>query len=261
MGPQGTSSLVQGFIAVCKNWTEEECLDRMLFASLPDWFDKKVSRVRRGDIGFLLNLDTDMLFGIFRAESDGQMNIDPTAFGGRYPAQVRVLWEKKYPPISNAKSILIGLNIGHWNYILTFVETEAVRKLFENPQDEALVIVRTGLTGEQREQPMFKAEDGHFVRSKSEALIDNWLYNHGLAHAYERRPPIPEDLKCDFYVPAAKSYIEYWGLEGDEEYLKRKQTKLVLYEKHGLRLVELKETDIVRLDDILGRYFGPYLRD
>ena len=61
----------------------------------------------------------------------------------------------------------------------------------------------------------FKAKhrttDGHFVRSKAEMIIDNWLYMAGIVHAYERKLPIEEDVYSDFYIPAGKVYIEYWG--------------------------------------------------
>jgi len=109
--------------------TEKECFDRMLFGSLPDWFEK-VSQVRRGDTGFLLNLDSDKLYGIFRAESDGQLNIEPTAWGGRFPAQVRVMWEKQFKPVEIAKSTLRELGIIHARYVLTPDESLAVRRLF-----------------------------------------------------------------------------------------------------------------------------------
>jgi hypothetical protein len=39
----------------------------------------------------------------------------------------------------------------------------------------------------------FRATDGHFVRSKAEMLIDNWLYMAEIVHAYERKLPVEED--------------------------------------------------------------------
>ena len=32
--------------------------------------------------------------------------------------------------------------------------------------------------------------------------------------------PIKEGIYCDFYIPKGKIYIEFWGLEDDEEYIK-----------------------------------------
>ena len=80
----------------------------------------------------------------------------------------------------------------------------------------------------------YRATDGHWVRSKAEMLIDNWLYMSGVVHAYERQLPIEEDLFCDFYIPEGKVYIEFWGLEKDPKYAARKKEKIEIYHKYGL---------------------------
>lgn len=96
-----------------------------------------------------------------------------------------------------------------------------------------------------------RSADGHYVRSRAEMLIDNWLYMSEIVHAYERRLPIEEEVYCDFYLPVGKVYIEFWGLENDEKYLNRKIEKLRIYEKYGFNLIELVDTDIQNLDDLL----------
>ncbi|WP_231514963.1 hypothetical protein [Oceanobacillus salinisoli] len=96
-----------------------------------------------------------------------------------------------------------------------------------------------------------RAADGHYVRSRAEMLIDNWLYMSEIAHAYERKLPIEEDVYSDFYLPVGKVYIEYWGLENDPKYSQRKLDKLKIYEKYGFNLIELQDADIQNLDDIL----------
>jgi hypothetical protein len=98
-----------------------------------------------------------------------------------------------------------------------------------------------------------RATDGHFVRSKAEMLIDNWLYMAEIVHAYERKLPIEEEMYCDFYIPTGKVYIEYWGLENDPKYRDRKAQKLALYEKYGFNLIELNDADVQNLDDVLPR--------
>lgn len=50
-----------------------------------------------------------------------------------------------------------------------------------------------------------RATDGHFVRSKAEMLIDNWLYMAEIVHAYERKLPIEEEMYCVFIFLPAKS--------------------------------------------------------
>jgi hypothetical protein len=100
--------------------------------------------------------------------------------------------------------------------------------------------------------------DGHYVRSKAEMLIDNWLYQYGLIHAYERKLPIEEDVYCDFYIPSGNGrpqavYIEFWGLENDAKYTERKKKKIGIYEREGLGLIQLTDEDIQNIDDILAK--------
>lgn len=98
-----------------------------------------------------------------------------------------------------------------------------------------------------------RATDGHFVRSKAEMLIDNWLYMAEIVHAYERKLPIEEEMYCDFYIPTGKVYIEFWGYDNDEKYLVRKQEKQALYQKYNFNLIELTDEEVLNLDDVLPR--------
>lgn len=98
--------------------------------------------------------------------------------------------------------------------------------------------------------------DGHYVRSRAEMLIDNWLYHNGIVHAYERRLPIEEECYCDFYIPQGAGrpqavYIEYWGMEDKPDYVARKKTKLETYRRNEIPLIELVDADINNLDDVL----------
>jgi len=103
-----------------------------------------------------------------------------------------------------------------------------------------------------------RTNDGHFVRSKAEILIDNWLYNENIVHAYEKKLPVEEELYCDFYIPTAKIYIEFWGLENKPQYLKRKEIKQNIYKKYEFNLIELNDEDIFNLDDILPKLLLQY---
>jgi len=96
--------------------------------------------------------------------------------------------------------------------------------------------------------------DGHYVRSRAEVIIDNLLYQYGLVHAYERKIIIGDvEILSDFYLPAGKVYIEFWGLEGDSKYDDRKKKKLEFYKKNDIPLIELSDKDILNLDDHLPR--------
>lgn len=106
-------------------------------------------------------------------------------------------------------------------------------------------------------------EDGHYVRSYSEMLIDNWLYNNGIVHAYEKSVFMPSDpdaiVLSDFYIPEGNVYIEFWGLNDDQKYLERKEKKIKLYKENNINLISLEENDIKRLSDVLPRKLHQYL--
>ena len=187
-----------------------------MFGSTMDYKERVLS-VKKGDIGFLYNIDTHVLFGVFEAVSDGTFEIEPDAWRGSFPLQVRIDWIEKCEPIENARSLFRKLNIKFGRLLLTFEQADNLRKAFERvpPLEEDF---------RKKYPAKYRAQDGHYVRTKSEVIIDNWLYNHLIVHAYERKLPIDEDVYCDFYVPQGKCYIEYWGMQ-NTEYLERKKKK------------------------------------
>jgi hypothetical protein len=104
----------------------------------------------------------------------------------------------------------------------------------------------------------FRTKDGHMVRSRAEVIIDNALYDYKLAHAYERKLPIEEDLYSDFFIPSENVYIEFWGMEDDSKYAERKKVKIEIYKKYDFKLIELNDSDISNLDDHLPKKLLKY---
>jgi hypothetical protein len=103
-----------------------------------------------------------------------------------------------------------------------------------------------------------RTKDGHMVRSRAEVIIDNALYDYKLAHAYERKLPIEEDLYSDFFIPTENVYIEFWGMEDDPKYAERKKVKIEIYKKYDFKLIELNDSDISNLDDHLPKKLLKY---
>jgi len=102
----------------------------------------------------------------------------------------------------------------------------------------------------------FKAIDGHYVRSEAEQTIDNFLFRNGIIHAYEKRLPGDKCFYCDFYIPPINKitqsiYIEYWGVENDETYLESRNTKLEIYKREQLQLIEITKNNLKNLKDYL----------
>lgn len=119
-----------------------------------------------------------------------------------------------------------------------------------NTQEQTQNVTPDSAGFREKFPPEHRTQDGHYVRSKSEIIIDNWLYVSKIVHAYERKVPIEDELYCDFYIPTGKVYIEYWGLD-DEKYQSRKEKKLEIYKRNNLNLIQLEEKDISNLEDIL----------
>ena len=95
----------RGFIMLCDNHTEGECLERNLFGDKAKRF-QCLDEIKPGDIGFLLNINRDELIGIFRACSEPQLHIEPDAWDGKFAAQVRVELVGKLQRIKDAAFIL-----------------------------------------------------------------------------------------------------------------------------------------------------------
>lgn len=110
----------------------------------------------------------------------------------------------------------------------------------------------------------YTCKDGHIVKSKSERDIDNYLFEHGISHAYERELPYgatdKEVLHPDFYLPhylgeGKHVYIEHWGYnENNLQYTKTKKFKMPIYERLGITLIcTYEKTDMGKIDTVLDR--------
>ena len=101
----GSDQLIRGFIFACTEKSEAECFNRLLFAT-ERFYGPVVIRIRKGDLLFLNNLETDVLYGVFRAVSDGGFNFEPDAWKGKYPYQVKVEPVGDRITLTNAKKAL-----------------------------------------------------------------------------------------------------------------------------------------------------------
>ncbi|MCS7215473.1 MAG: DNA methylase, partial [Thermodesulfovibrio sp.] len=78
--------LIKSAIFACTNKSQKECLERKLFGT-NRIYGEKVFLIKKGYILFLLNIDTDILFGPFVADSDGGKDLVAEAWNGKYPYQ------------------------------------------------------------------------------------------------------------------------------------------------------------------------------
>jgi len=166
--------------------------------------------------------------------------------GGTY-----VLWP---PELRNNKTLVSSINTGENGSVVDHHDLDRSNEIHQDLKDAKNFRDTFPAT--------LRTKDGHLVRSRGEILIDNSLYEFGLAHAYERRLPIEDEVYCDFYIPSQNNgkavYIEYWGMESDEKYLVRKEKKKKIYNENHLNLIELENSHIESLDDYLPKMLLKY---
>ena len=240
-----------GYVFLCNNGTERECLERKLFGSpKSEW--NRVSQVKEGDMLFLLNYQTNRLHGVFEAISDGKMDIEPYAFGGYFPAQVRVGRKMRCPSLDEAT--LLPLIKRRWinvsrRGVLLFPDRlgpKFVDELWRIFLDVSHIPrAKTELVG-------YKAKDGHITKSYGERYLDDWLHEHlPYKHEYNYRVQrAKREVLCDWYIPKIDLHIEFWEKKarGDPRAIEIKQK---FYEDHSLRAIDIYENDLQIADRII----------
>lgn len=99
------------FIMQSLKSTQQEAIDRKLFGEVERSFEL-IKGLKPGDIGFLFNIDTNTLIGSFEAASEAGHNLEPEAWKGKYPAQIRVKFQARLlKQINNANKVLQGMGI------------------------------------------------------------------------------------------------------------------------------------------------------
>jgi DNA modification methylase len=115
----------------------------MLFAT-SRVYGENVLKIRRGDLLFLLNLDTDTLYGTFLAQSHGAKNIVPEAWKGRYPYQVEVSRNGTVHSFVGARKLLSGMGVS-WHDMLDGDLAQSLSRYLENPDHRLKIIKKTAV--------------------------------------------------------------------------------------------------------------------
>lgn len=254
----------------CSNTTYNECIRRNL-AGQKESMRGYVENIHKGDIIFLHKtgqntpINQQFIEGPFWALSEGQYNIEPNAWNGDFPMQVRFESKGKTSKIKQESFEKFSLVYNIPEKFFQFkISNEIGRKLMEELGFEVDFEKREikdfntlndiDIDFRLKYPTIYRCEDGHYVRSISEALIDNWLFSHNIVHGYEKKIP-GEFMTCDFYLRNKSNqeiFIEFWGLLNNEEYLRRKREKENIYRQRNLNLINIENENIQNLDDYLG---------
>ncbi|KAK7322568.1 hypothetical protein VNO77_25954 [Canavalia gladiata] len=212
-----------GFIFMCSAKTKPDCFHYRVMGVSASKKDIVLS-IKPGTKLFLYDFDLKLLYGIYEASSSGGMKLEPRAFGGNFPVQVRFNVASDCFPLPESifkKAIKENYNEKH--KFKTELTARQVRKLTElfRPVDirstlqpvhsppKAIIRDREAPDGDRGSWSHLRRERP--VRDPYTAInVERYnVLSHERNPRSDRREEIPRDLFL-----TEKSYRAY-GLQGD----------------------------------------------
>jgi len=107
-----------------------------------------------------------------------------------------------------------------------------------------------------------RCNDGHYVRSRGEKIIDDWLFDNKFFHIYEKLiydADNDQEIKPDFYLSDHCIYIEFWG-KNESWYAEIRELKEKYYNANNITYISIEINEIDNIGDILQKRLAKYLK-
>jgi len=135
--------------------------------------------------------------------------------------------------------------------------------LFDEIKRERGVQVKASELMERSEnlEPAFKTKTGHLVKTRSEMMIANLLFDNNLLFQYNTVATWADkdDFRASFYIPKLDLYIDQHPYDYLKEYQKIMKAKIKQYEKHKKKQIYITSEDEKNIEEALRLKLKPYI--
>ena len=111
------------------------------------------------------------------------------------------------------------------------------------------------------DEPLFKPKTGHMVRSKSEKLIADFLFDSNLMFQYNLAVSWADEdnFKAAFYIPQLDLYLEHFKHNDIKDYENLMKWKISQYEKNKKKMIYTVFEDERNIEEALQLKLKPYI--
>lgn len=118
-------------------------------------------------------------------------------------------------------------------------------------------LIEAGILNEKNQNSKYGiyciAKDGHTCRSRSEQIIDNFLFENKINHSIEPLYPKDEELnptgklRADWLING-NVFVEFFGLMQDNKYREKRDKKVALAKKLNIKMIEIYNINYLEND-------------
>lgn len=99
---------------------------------------------------------------------------------------------------------------------------------------------------------IYRTDDGHFVNTEAEVVVDNWLYRSGIVHSYENRHGDDrENIISTFFLPFYQLFIDLESSRMNKGDVDQQKKRRKYYTEKGLEFIELKAKQALNAEKVL----------